>query len=177
MATLPTTTNECYNSICSCGSGGACGSGLTCQGAQPAGSCVAGNGATCTTDPQCSSGHCVDGHCCGVASCGTCKACTGAGGTCVNQAPGAPGNGRPGGGTPCPSVCTAGTGNTPAKVAAAACNGNGSCTNGPGVNCANGTVKCNVAGDGCLANCASDADCITSDYCSSASGGTCTPRH
>ena len=272
QATLPTTTNECLNSSCSCGAVGACGSGLTCQGAPPAGSCVAGNGATCTADPQCSSGHCVDGHCCGVASCGTCKACTGANGTCVNQAAGAPGNGcpdgggntvcdgagackkglgvacggsgecfnarcvdgyccnvacgqqcqacnvagslgtctavtgapvppraacnagsamcagtcngvttnactYPGGGTVCPSVCTAGAGNTAAKVAPAACNGMGSCASGAAVSCANGTIKCNATGDGCQANCASDADCISSDYCSSAGGGTCTARH
>ena len=72
---------------CSCGMTAApCAGGLSCQGPPPGGCCVAGNGASCSTDGQCPSGHCIDMHCCGVASCGTCAACTGAGGTCVTQA-------------------------------------------------------------------------------------------
>ena len=82
----------------------------------------------------------------------------------------------PGSTTPCPQVCTAGSGNTPAKIAPASCNGNGSCATGVAVNCM-GTIKCDALGSSCLAHCASDADCVSADYCSSAGGGTCTPRH
>jgi hypothetical protein len=68
----------------------------------------------------------------------------------------------------------------PAHLQAQACNGAGACgnTGGP-IACTTdpGTTKCNAGGTDCLANCAADGDCINSDYCSSAGGGTCTARH
>lgn len=37
------------------------------------------NGAACSIDGACQSGHCVDGRCCGATSCGTCYSCNVAG--------------------------------------------------------------------------------------------------
>ncbi|HEX8954021.1 MAG TPA: putative metal-binding motif-containing protein, partial [Polyangia bacterium] len=146
MTAAPTTTNECYNSACSCGMTGACGGGLTCQGAAPGGMCVAGNGSTCTMDTQCSSGHCADGHCCGVASCGTCAACTGANGTCVAQPAGAPGN-----------MCPDGSGNT---VCDGAAYPNSKCKKNLGQTCA--------AGSDCF-----NGRCVDGYCCNAACGGQC----
>ncbi|HXU67734.1 MAG TPA: putative metal-binding motif-containing protein [Polyangia bacterium] len=155
---MATTTNECYNSSCSCASGGACTGGLTCQGAAPGGMCVAGNGSTCTADNQCSSGHCTDGHCCGVGSCGTCAACTGAGGTCVAQPSGMPGN-------MCPdasgdTVCDGGAypNGKCKKNIGQACGGNSECFNG-------------LCVDGYCCNSACNGQC---QQCNGATPGTCS---
>ena len=83
---------------------------------------------------------------------------------------------------PCSPLCTPGSGGNPATVTPEACNGNnmtrGSCSaSGPAVACANGSSKCNAAGDACAGNCVADADCVNSDYCSSTGGGTCTARN
>ena len=152
----PTTSNDCFNSVCSCGMAASCSAGLTCQGSPPAGACVAGLGSTCTMDGQCQSGHCTDGHCCGVGSCGTCKACTGAGGTCVNQPSGAPGNGCPDGG-----------GNT-------VCNGAGACKKNLGGTCTTGG-DCfnNTCADGvcCDSACGSQCEaCNAAGHCAAVTG-------
>ena len=174
-----------------------------CDGAAyPNSQCKKNIGQACGGGSECYNGRCVDGYCCNTMCTGQCQACnvTGSLGTCsaVTGAPVSPRmacnatdpmcagscNGMnqlactyPGSGTSCPSVCTPGSGNMPAKVAPRACNMNGACATGSAVNCANGTIKCNATNDGCLAHCASDADCISNDYCSSAGGGTCTARH
>ncbi|HEX6838759.1 MAG TPA: hypothetical protein VF334_19410 [Polyangia bacterium] len=174
-----------------------------CDGAAyPNSKCKKNLGQACGAGSECFNGRCVDGYCCNSNCTGQCQACNVGGslGTCspVTGAPVSPRmacnatdpmcagscNGvntamctYPGGGTACPSVCTPGSGNMPAKVAPAACNSNGACATGSAVNCANGTTKCNATNDGCLAHCASDNDCISSDYCSSSGGGTCTSRH
>jgi hypothetical protein len=276
--TVCTATNadRCYMSACSCGmTGSPCGAGLTCTG----GVCTKGPGSTCMNNGECTpqagqgAGRCIDGHCCALpdtsASCGTCKACTGAGGTCVNQLPaGLPGNGCPdasgntvcnGAGackrspgqtcttaaecynnicvdgyccnTPCsgqcnacnvtPGVCTVVNGpvvnlNMPPRTA---CGGSGNCTgmcDGTNLTCqfpGNGTAcgtqmcapaatgavvtlagACNMAGgctqstqpaciytqcagNACATTCASDTDCVSTHYCSTAGGGTCVPRN
>jgi hypothetical protein len=152
----PTTSNECYQSNCSCATGGLCTGGLTCQGVAPAGMCVAGNGSGCTMANQCSSGNCVDLHCCVSAACGdgVCKACTGAGGTCVNQPANMPGNGCSGAGQVCDG------GGACKKATGQACGGASECWNGLCVDgyCCNSSCNtsqcqaCNVAGS--LGTCA-----------------------
>jgi hypothetical protein len=181
--TAPTTTNECYQSNCSCATGGACTGGLTCQGVAPAGMCVAGNGSSCTMANQCSSGNCVDMHCCVSAACGDgiCKACTGACGTCVNQPANMPGNGCTGAGQVCDG------GGACKKATGQACGGNSECWNNLCVDgyCCNTACNtnqcqaCNVAG--ALGTCSDVTGapvggrtaCNGSGTC----GGTCDGAH
>jgi len=59
------------------------------------------------------------------------------------------------------------------KTVQATCDATAACVSAMS-SCDNG---CNATNDGCLAHCASDADCVSTDYCSSAGGGTCTARH
>jgi len=88
----------CTAAIKGSGSDGTCGgiavgtdpqsecAGGSCSGA--IGCSMGGNGALCTADTQCASGHCADGVCCDTACTGTCDACTaakkgnGSNGTC-----------------------------------------------------------------------------------------------
>jgi hypothetical protein len=182
---------------------GCTGPGMVCDGA---GSCKKDLGQACTANADCFNGQCADGYCCNSTCTGQCQACnlTGKLGTC-SPVTGPPVTGGmpartacnasdamcagscdgtntmscayPNTMTICPSQCTAGSGNTPATVTPRHCDGNGACTNGTAAACSNGSVKCDAGGTGCAANCASDADCVSSDYCSSAGGGTCKPRN
>ncbi|MGZ3426148.1 MAG: putative metal-binding motif-containing protein, partial [Polyangia bacterium] len=179
----PTTTNECYQSNCSCATGGACTGGLTCQGVAPAGMCVAGNGSSCTMANQCSSGNCVDMHCCVSSACGdgVCKACTGAGGTCVNQPANMPGNGCTGAGQVCDG------GGACKKATGQACGSSSECWNGLCVDgyCCNTACNtsqcqaCNVAGSQGTCSLTTGAPIGGRTACngSGTCGGTCDGTH
>jgi len=52
-----------------------CAGALSCDGN---GACQGPQGASCTLDTQCGTGHCVDNVCCGTATCGVCEACSAA---------------------------------------------------------------------------------------------------
>ena len=158
------------------------------------GSClpVKSNGVACLTNHECGSNFCVDGVCCASNSCGTCLACNVSGslGSCASVANNV---------TDPHARCTPGgtCGNT------GACNGSGACQQQPttvmcsGPSCSMGTATlasfCSGAGScpaavtagcgdylcgttSCKTSCTADSDCISTDYCTATSGGTCTPR-
>ncbi len=171
---------DCLNSTYFCtGSGGSC---------QP----KRGNGATCGSGNECTSGSCTDGVCCGSAGCPTCQACNIASnpGTCTNIAAGA---GDLHGGCPAGTTC----GNTGVCNGAGACQqaaatvpcGTASCTGSTYT----GPVTCSGSGscptqtqsscspylcgtNACKTSCNSNSDCISSAYYCTGVGGTCVPR-
>ncbi len=193
---------SCVNQPAGMPGNGCSGAGQVCDGA---GNCKKDIGQMCASGAECFNNQCVDGYCCNAPCGGQCQACnlTGKLGMC-SPVTGAPVTPRPactaivpmcggscdgtntstctypGSATTCPTVCVAGSGNTPAHLQPQACDGAGNCGNsGAGMACTTdpGTIKCNAGFTDCLANCAADTDCISSDYCSSTGGGTCQPRH
>ncbi len=189
-------TQTCAPFICgptacngNCNADSDCASGNWCSG----GICAAllAQGQACGGANQCGSQHCVDGVCCDTACTGQCEACAepASAGTCTPVA-GAPRNARtacvsdgsvcggacdgtnptacayPGGGTTCrnPS-CTLGV-----AVAAASCDGAGSCPAEQDVACA--PFTCGPTA--CAGNCTVDTDCTAGNYCAA---GVCTPQN
>jgi hypothetical protein len=139
------------------------------------------DGAECSGDPECRSGHCVDGVCCDGVCDGPCEACSEPGeeGRCT-PVTGDPRSGRPAcdGVGACRGVCDGTDGSACAypgdetecdaaacasgtAVAASVCDGAGSCAPGATVSC--GAYEC--GGDGCLETCASEADCAPEHAC------------
>ncbi|MDB4965477.1 MAG: hypothetical protein JWN44_1166 [Myxococcales bacterium] len=159
-ACTATNADRCYMSSCSCGmTGTPCAAGLTCTG----GVCTKGPGSACSGNGECTpqagqaAGRCIDGHCCSLpdtsASCGTCRACTGAGGICVNQGSGLPGN-----------LCPDAGGNT-------VCNGGGACKKNLAQACGSG-AECynNICVDGYCCNTTCSSQCNACNV----TPGTCT---
>ena len=153
-----------------------------------------GLGTACTAGTECTSGFCVDGVCCNTACTGVCTACSaamkgqGADGTCGNVAAGLNPNsdctmmpastcGTTGvcdGTGACQlyaagTTCAAPSCNGETHTNASTCDGLGNCNAGTMTSCS--PYVCTVGG--CKTSCASDADCIATDFCS---GGVCAPR-
>ncbi len=165
-----------------------CQNGFWCA----AGLCIPGdpNGASCTADNQCWSGHCTDGVCCERACGGQCEACDTSGhlGECL-AITGAPHGERvacaahdllcggfcdgtqrnkchyPATETQCRDAsCANGV-----AIAAALCDGKGACP--PVVNTPCGKYECD--GDRCGGDCDSNDDCSKGFWCSA---GLCLPE-
>jgi hypothetical protein len=146
------------------------------------------SGTACKADAECDTGHCADGVCCNRACAGTCEACDlpGTAGTC-SPVVGAPKHGAcpAAGADPCSqalcdgktatackafvgssvscraAACTAGS-----DVAAASCNGSGSCPTAV-------THKCSPFACGasaCKDACRLDADCESGSHCEATTG-------
>ncbi|MBI5482182.1 MAG: hypothetical protein HY906_25225, partial [Deltaproteobacteria bacterium] len=179
-------TPSCVPYVCD-GASAACPSGcLFDTDCAPADFCNAGvcsarqpNGAVCSRDRQCSSGHCMDSYCCDTVCDGACNACNlaAAEGTCSLMAQGAAGapSCRPyvcDGVTPdCPSSCT----DTSQCATGAYCSGGACYGRQP-----NG-VACTDAAQ-CWSNSCVDGVCCASacnlpcDVCNRAgSEGSCVP--
>ena len=175
----------------SCTSDSNCISGDYCSGGQ----CVPKiqQGQPCTSGSQCATGVCADGVCCNMACGGQCQACnvSGSVGTCV-AVTGTPVPPRPactGDGSLCSgscngvntTACTYPTSSTQCRNAsctngvetfASSCNGAGSCPAAVTASCS--PYVCGPTS--CLTTCASDADCVSSDYCGGGLPGTCLPK-
>jgi hypothetical protein len=135
-----TQADRCFNGACSCGTSGVpCPMDKTCQN----GVCVVGAGAGCSAQIPCiANTTCIDGHCCtNPNGCGPCAACTGMGGTCVNQTAGQGGN-----------SCPDSAGNT-------VCDGNGHCKLNFGQPCVMGGQSVNNL---CFNNTCADGVCCDS---------------
>ena len=149
-------------------------------------------GGECSAGADCKSSFCFDGVCCRSDCSGACQSCAveGSIGTCTNVPVGAdPRNdcpddgvascGRSGScdGTGTCALYAAGTichaqACTAATVShAARCDGAGTCGGVLTDSC--GPYMCNAAGDGCRADCASDADCVGGAACVN---GSCGPK-
>jgi uncharacterized repeat protein (TIGR01451 family) len=157
---------------------GDCALGSYCS----AGVCVAerDNGATCSADNQCASGHCVDGVCCNTACEGQCAACDldGAKGTC-SPVSGAPRGGRAAclGWNTCKGVCDGVDMDACVYPGAETTCGESSCTDGIETSagtCREGTCTAGVSsscgdyacgGDRCRENCQVDGDCADGRTC------------
>jgi outer membrane protein OmpA-like peptidoglycan-associated protein len=164
-----------------------CAAGNYCA----AGVCTPQNppGVACGGANQCASGQCVDGVCCATACGGQCQACDvpGSAGTCTNVI-GAPRGARPAcasDGSACGGVCDGSSATACAYPAAetvcrgaacsagvatleATCDGAGRCP-------PRQTQGCNpylCGPQACLGNCASNADCVSGDFCAA---GVCQP--
>lgn len=153
-----------------------------------------GAGQPCTEDNQCttSNPHCVDGVCCNAPCAGQCEACSVPGqlGTC-SPTTGAPVGDRPAcatDGSTCGGTCGGtlraacvypSTGvecqapscdvSTQRAVAAAACNGAGTCTVPAPVACE--PYTCGPTS--CRGDCVADAQCAAGNFCNA---GLCEPR-
>jgi len=179
------TTRAC---VVTCKSDGDCVSGVTCVN----GSCgPKPRNAVCAKDTDCASGFCTDGVCCNTSCHGPCVSCnqTGHGGTCWptdagnddphticrDQGPASCGqtgacDGVGGCALYAPeTVCVAPSCSGDRLNTAGTCDGLGACRP-PGVRaCA--PTRCR---DGaCIAHCASDADCVTGQFCQN---GSCGPK-
>ncbi len=187
----------CTDGVC-CGVAD-CGVDRSCALGTPKGTCAKKPAAPCLSSAECGSGACVDGVCCDAACSGQCQACDLPGklGTC-SPVVGAPRGGRPscddGKGDPCaarscdgavktdvctafapPSVaCRAAACKGDAFVAAASCDGSGSCAASIESSC----VPYACTPGGCRARCDSKADCTKDHDCVAAVckavGATCT---
>ena len=180
------------------GSGGSAGGGGSDGSGGQAGSIVGPlaamgeAGADCTLAADCKSGFCFDGVCCRSDCSGSCQSCAvdGSVGTCTNVPVGADprndcpdegvaGCGRNGfcDGTGACALYAAGAICRPQSCAgstvshSARCDGAGACGSTAADSC--GAYMCNAAGDGCRADCASDADCSGGAACVN---GSCGPR-
>jgi hypothetical protein len=162
------------------------------------GSCKRSVGTGCSTASQCVNGFCFDNYCCNTSCGGQCQACNATPGTCLpvmgkpvltTNTPRSDCSGAVVGcygmcngsnvgscvypaGTSCgaPS-CNPGSGTTPARITTHTCDTSGACMVPLTQNCGTitntiATTKC--SGNTCAANCSSDSDCISSDYCSTA---------
>jgi hypothetical protein len=191
----PGSTTPCSPYVCN--TNGACFTSCTastsCQAPNQCtgGSCgLTGNGQSCTTDAQCSSGHCADGVCCNTACTETCKSCslTGSLGTCSNVGAGgfptvatqcvaAPPCGLTGkcdGGGACQKASSATTCGTESCVGnshtpLSNCDGAGACVPVSAQSC--GTFQCNSLTKTCKTTCTDTAaDCVNPNLCI---GGSC----
>lgn len=196
-ACTTTTTSPCSTNLCASDGSGKC-SGSCSAASCPTGSycdstgtCTKtlGNGGTCASAAQCTSGYCVDGVCCDGKCDGQCQSCKAGGsvGKCsaVSGDPVSP-RAACGGTGKCKAQCDGSNGQackypdsstvcTPASCAAgqlttaSVCNGSGSCTASTTNGCTSNLCKSD--GSGCADSCTASS-CGAGTYCSS---GACTP--
>jgi hypothetical protein len=180
------TATACYASCTGTNTG--CAAGKTCN----AGSCgLKSNGATCSTNAECSSTFCADGVCCNSACTQACYSCNQS--ATLGQCKVAPANTDP------HNNCPAGTG-TNSVCAPGQCNGAGACNQASAgtvcsnPSCANGTLTaqgtcsgavCNpgatsscgqyvcASSIACNTSCSTPNDCILGDVCNASSCQNC----
>jgi hypothetical protein len=167
--------SDCFNGICA--DGVCCNDPCTaqCQYCDATGTCVQRTGSPLVNPGGVSP---LRGDCSGKGTpCyGTCDATGGTNGCDY-----------PGASTSCVLMmgCTPGSAANPARVKAGTCN-TGMCVGGSNQNCGTiagtiATIKCDATKTNCLANCATDADCINTDYCAyegapNGQPGNCVPK-
>ncbi|HZL16912.1 MAG TPA: dickkopf-related protein [Polyangia bacterium] len=186
---------DATNNVCktTCTADGDCVAPLTCQGSGTSKSCARKpNGQACTGGTQCLTGFCTDGVCCGTGPCGTCQACNVNGiGSCsfittgttapAGQCPVTTTCGNTGacnGAGACQQASTAVSCNTPicsgsTFTAQPFCSGSGTCATPTAGNC--GAYIC-ASTTACKTTCAADTDCVSGDYCTATSGGSCVAQ-
>jgi hypothetical protein len=181
-----TTANACATT-CKCGLVAACNPATSqCSG----GACLLNNGQTCTSGPQCATGHCEKTQAgtlvCNAAACGTCQVAAANGSGCGNETDGGDVKGDCGSNNN-GHVCEGGacgcasSANCPAAIADT-CTGT-SCTCGGGAECNGTTQQCSggsckgVNGQPCTSGCVS-GNCETTQtgsmVCCANACGTCS---